>query len=157
VDRPHDAERPIVVRVNPVNFSKRALAYAFATLLVPVPAVPAAQTSAVAATPAMLYQEATADSIAERFTKLTEDKANRVTDEGAEVRIDVPAENATYSFTRAGHPAHPSLIRRAAGQRNGSVFIQTSGITAADRSAFEKWFAIVLRQDDEIRGRLRTK
>jgi hypothetical protein len=105
----------------------------------------------------LLYQQATAESIAERFSKVAENKRNRVSDEGTEVQIDAPDENATYTFTRQGHAAHPSFIRRAAGQRDNKVFIETTGTTAADRAAFEKWFAVLLRQDDEIRARLRSK
>ncbi|HEV7391233.1 MAG TPA: hypothetical protein VGO08_06285 [Burkholderiales bacterium] len=133
----------------------RLLGVFVSLLIAAVPLASAQQPAPVR--PPSLYQEGTAESIAERFSQLAENKRNRVTDEGPEVRIDAPDENATYTFTRQGHAAHPSLIRRAAGQRDNKVFIETTGITAADRTAFEKWFAVHLRQDDEIRARLRSK
>ena len=105
----------------------------------------------------LLYTLATADTIAERLSSLAEDKKNRITDEGTELRIDVPSDDAIYAFTKPGHAAHPSLVRRGVGQRNGKVYIETTGVTAADRNAFENWFAVFLRQDDEIRLRLQTK
>jgi hypothetical protein len=105
----------------------------------------------------LLYKAATADSIAERLSSLAEDKKNRVTDEDTELRIDVPGENAIYAFTKPGHPAHPSVVRRGVGQRDGKVYIETTGVTAAGRSTFENWFAVFLRQDDEIRARLHSK
>jgi hypothetical protein len=105
----------------------------------------------------LLYKVATADSIAERLSALTEDKRNRITDEGTELRIDVPGDNAIYAFTKPGHAAHPSFVRRGVGQRDGKVYIETTGVTAADGSTFENWFAVFLRQDDEIRARLQTR
>jgi hypothetical protein len=127
-------------------------------LLAPAAALLAqAQDAALPHRLGLLYRVATADSIAERLSSLIEDKKNRITDEGTELRMDVPAENAIYTFTKPGHGAHPSVVRRGAGQRDGKVYIDTTGVTAADRSAFEKWFAVFLRQDDEIRARLRIK
>jgi hypothetical protein len=105
----------------------------------------------------LLYKVATADSIAERLSSLGEDKKNRVTDEDTELRIDVPGENAIYTFTKPGHTAHPSVVRRGVGQRDNKVYIETTGVNAADRSTFENWFAVFLRQDDEIRARLHSK
>jgi hypothetical protein len=139
--------------------AQRALILLGGLVSILIAAVPlaSAQQPAAPARPSLIYQEATAESIAERFSKLAENKRNRVTDEGTEVRIDAPDENATYTFTRQGHAAHPSFTRRAAGQRDNKVFIETTGTTAADRAAFEKWFAVLLRQDDEIRARLRSK
>jgi hypothetical protein len=46
-----------------------------------------------------------------------------------------------YTFTRPGNAAHPSFARSVFGQRQGKVFIETTGATAGDRAAFEKWFA----------------
>jgi hypothetical protein len=86
----------------------------------------------------LLYRIATPDSIAERLSSLTQDKKNRISDEDTELRIDAPGENAIYTFTKPGHAAHPSLVRRGVGQRDGKVYIETTGVTAADRSAFGK-------------------
>ena len=104
-----------------------------------------------------LYKESNAEAIAEQLTKLSQDKANRVADEGTEVRIDAARDNAMYSFTKAGHPAHPAMVRREFGQRGGKVFIDTTGTYAGNRAEFEKWFGVFLKQDDEIRARLQPK
>jgi hypothetical protein len=126
------------------------------TLLVLAP-LSNAQDTAAPHRLSLLYRVATADSIAERLSSLTQDKKNRISDEDTELRIDVPGENAIYTFAKPGHAAHPSFVRRGVGQRDGKVYIDTTGVTAADRGAFEKWFAVFLRQDDEIRARLQIK
>ena len=37
--------------------------------------------------------------------------------------INVPAENAIWSFTPASHPAHPSMILRAPYERDGTLYL----------------------------------
>ena len=103
-----------------------------------------------------LYRQTTPQDIEERFTRLREAKNSRVTEEDQEIRIDADG-SAIYTFTKPGHPAHPSMVRRGVGQRDGKVYIETTGVTAAATAAFEAWFAVFLRQDEEIRGRLKAK
>ena len=131
----------------------------FAILVVLLAAAPLAQAQGTAAPQRLrlLYTVTTADTIAERFAALAKDTKNRIRDEGTELRIDVPSDDAIYTFTKPGHAAHPSLVRRGVGQRDGKVYIETTGVTAADRNAFENWFGVFLGQDDEIRARLQTK
>ena len=105
----------------------------------------------------MQHKQDTAENIAALFAKLSQDKNNRVVESESETRIEAPRENAMYTFTRAGNAAHPSFARSVFGQRQGKVFIETTGATAGDRAAFEKWFAGFLRDDEKIRAKLNPR
>ncbi|CAN5262725.1 hypothetical protein BH11PSE14_BH11PSE14_01370 [soil metagenome] len=48
------------------------------------------------------------------------------------------ASNVVWSFAPAGHPAFPSVVRRATVQRDGGVYIDMSVICEADKSACEQ-------------------
>ena len=115
-----------------------------------------AQETKAPATP-MLYKQDSAENIAALFAKLSQDKSNRVVESESETRIEAPRENAMYTFTRPGNAAHPSFARSVFGQRQGKVFIETTGATAGDRATFEKWFAGFLRDDEKIRAKLNPR
>ena len=54
----------------------------------------------------------------------------------------VETGNTFYYFTREGHYAHPSVVRRALAERNGRFFVDTQGwsfAAEAGQPGFKRW------------------
>jgi hypothetical protein len=56
------------------------------------------------------------------------------------VSIAVRSENAVYYFTKPPNPAHPAVVRRAAVERDRTVYIDTTGYYAGSQTAFDNLF-----------------
>jgi hypothetical protein len=56
----------------------------------------------------------------------------------------VEAGNTFYYFTKDGHYAHPSVVRRGLAKRNGQFFVDTQGWSFASepgKPGFKRWLA----------------
>ena len=56
----------------------------------------------------------------------------------------VETGNTFFYFTKEGHYAHPSVVRRALAQRNGRFFVDTQGWSFAaepGKPGFKRWLA----------------
>ena len=65
-----------------------------------------------------------------------------LTDYGDYTMVD--AGDVFWYFTKAGHPAHPGVVRRALKQNNGRFFIDTQGWSFAaepGQPGFKHWLA----------------
>jgi hypothetical protein len=65
-----------------------------------------------------------------------------LTDYGDYTMVD--AGDVFWYFTKAGHPAHPGVVRRALKQNNGRFFIDTQGWSFAaepGQPGFKRWLA----------------
>jgi hypothetical protein len=66
-----------------------------------------------------------------------------------------PKLSVVFYFTGEGHAAHPSVIRRIVAQHDFTVYTQTCGYTAGDRSLLESWLHLYLAQDERWIARTR--
>jgi hypothetical protein len=56
----------------------------------------------------------------------------------------VETEGAFYYFSKEGHYAHPSVVRRGLAERNGQFFVDTQGwsfAAEAGQAGFKRWLA----------------
>jgi hypothetical protein len=61
-------------------------------------------------------------------------------------------ENTVWLVTRAGHFAHPSLLRRSLVSGSAGRSVQVGGCTAADRELMSQWMGQFRSQDEAMRG-----
>src|SRR3954453_16149796 len=52
--------------------------------------------------------------------------------------IEEPAAAAIWTFTSAGHPAHPAVVRRGVVQRGDNIFVEMQVKCEADKTACDK-------------------
>ena len=54
------------------------------------------------------------------------------------VNIDTAEEKAIWSFTPESHPAYPSIVKREVIQKDGSIYIDTTGSCGAEKEICDK-------------------
>jgi hypothetical protein len=69
--------------------------------------------------------------------------------------LTVPSEYAIWSFTPAGHPAHPSMVLRMPVQRDGEILLSLDVMCGADKPACdaltEEFRALNARMSEQMR------
>jgi hypothetical protein len=97
------------------------------------------------ATVALMVTAASAAEEKRSFASLWAEATARehsLTDYGDYTMVD--AGDVFWYFTKAGHPAHPGVVRRALKQNNGRFFIDTQGWSFAaepGQPGFKHWLA----------------
>jgi hypothetical protein len=76
----------------------------------------------------------------------------KISIQGAWTIVQVPSENALWSFTPAGHPAHPAAVKRTVVEKEGKVFINMQALCQAAKDACDKLIA----EFDELNNRMRA-
>lgn len=65
----------------------------------------------------------------------------------------VETEGAFYYFSKEGHYAHPSVVRRGLAERNGQFFVDTQGwsfAAEAGQPGFKRWLAEFMALNREM-------
>jgi hypothetical protein len=104
----------------------------------PLRLVVLAVTAALVATTAFAQEKRSFESLWSEATR----GQHKVTDYGDYTMID--AGDVFWYFTKAGHDAHPGVVRRALEQRGEQVFIDTQGWSFASepgQPGFKRWLA----------------
>jgi hypothetical protein len=92
-----------------------------------------------------------------RAALLARDDVRRQEQDGWLIVI-VPSEHAIWSFTPAGHPAHPSMVLRMPVQRDGNILLSLDVMCGADKPACdaltEEFRALNARMTEDMRRRV---
>lgn len=70
------------------------------------------------------------------------------------IGIDTPGEHSLWSFTPAGHPAHPAVVKRTVYEENGSVMMKTNALCQAQKSACDQLMAEFAELQRKIQGHM---
>jgi hypothetical protein len=68
--------------------------------------------------------------------------------------IEEPATHTLWTFTPAGHPAHPAVVRRAIVKEGDDLFVDMDVKCEAAKPACDKLVAEFLAMNDRIRENL---
>jgi hypothetical protein len=71
--------------------------------------------------------------------------------------VNEPKTNTFWSFTPAGHPAHPAAIKRTIVEKDGAFFIAMSGLCQAQKAACDKLMAEFRELNDRIRESMQRR
>lgn len=80
----------------------------------------------------------------------TGEKGGAQSEEGDTIRVELSAESTVLFFTKADHPAHPSVISVTVRREEGVPHILTDGWRGGDRRAFDDWFTAFVRRNAGI-------
>lgn len=80
----------------------------------------------------------------------TVEKGGAQSEEGNTLRVELSAESTVLFFTKADHPAHPSVISVTVRREEGVPHILTDGWRGGDRRAFDDWFTAFVRRNAGI-------
>jgi hypothetical protein len=81
-------------------------------------------------------------------------------DEPRDIRIEVPADNSVYFFTKPGQPEYPAVFKRSIVGTGVTLDVQTQGVyfgNADAKAAFDTLLAKFRTQDAEIRAKMQQK
>jgi len=71
--------------------------------------------------------------------------------------IEEPSIMTMWSFTPAGHPAHPAAIRRVIAQKGDDIFVEMEALCEAAKSACEKLLTEFRELNEQMRASLNPK
>ncbi|MFP7723830.1 hypothetical protein [Lysobacter sp. A3-1-A15] len=70
------------------------------------------------------------------------------------VGIDTPQERSIWSFTPAGHPAHPAAVKRTIYEESGMVMMKTNALCQAEKAACDDLMAQFADLERELQQRM---
>ena len=91
------------------------------------------------------------------FKELSSSPENQVTEEQSAIKVVVPAEAAVYFFLQPGEPAYPGVIIRKVVEKDGEIFIQTTGTSFGDGFAFDEMLAEFEAEDKKMRESIQNR
>ena len=62
----------------------------------------------------------------------------RIATQGGWTIVDDRADKSIWSFTPAGHPAHPAAVKRTIVEKNGGIYIDMKVLCQASKSECDK-------------------
>ncbi len=82
---------------------------------------------------------------------------SQVSIQGGWTIITSPTDRSLWSFTPAGHPAHPAVVKRTVVEKDGSISVQTNALCEADKTACDKLIDEFRLLNDRVREDMQNR
>lgn len=111
--------------------------------------------AAASAAPQDIGHATVADALA--ALNRTDGSATIVTESDGWVVVAEPSASAQWSFTPAGHPAHPAVVRRVIRRDGGAVRVETSSLCEGPAPACAQLLSDFETLNDRITQAVRSR
>jgi hypothetical protein len=96
-------------------------------------------------------------SVASALADVRSKNGVRISNQNGWTVIEDGSTMSLWSFTPAGHPAHPAVVRRTVSEKEGAIFVEMAALCEAMKPACDKLVAEFQELTNKMRECIRTQ